>query len=207
MADNLQQRAIPSALVASRSGRAEEVTTAHTDHTEEDETSPKEDDMKARELMTANPACCTPGDPAQRVAQLMADNDCGCIPVVADQNDTHVVGVVTDRDIAIRGVAKGRGPDTPVRELMTGVPFCCPADADVKEVERVMAERQVRRVVVVDDDGCCVGVISQADLARAAERRQDVSYLEVARVVERISEPATTPRAGTPRQGRTELRL
>ena len=149
--------------------------------------------MKAHEIMTASPACCTPGDPAERVAQLMADNDCGCIPVVADQGDTHVLGVVTDRDIAVRGVAKGKGPDTRVKELMTAVPFCCSADSDIKDVERVMAERQVRRVVLVDGDGCCVGIISQADLARAAERKQDVSDLELAHVVERISEPAMTP--------------
>jgi CBS domain-containing protein len=163
--------------------------------------------MKAQDLMTAGPACCTPDDSAQRVAQLMADNDCGSIPVVAGRNDTQVLGVVTDRDIAIRGVAKGKGPDTRVRDLMTPDPFCCSGDTDVKDVERVMAERQVRRVIVVDGDGCCVGVIAQADLARAAERTRDVSDLEVARVVERISEPVPASRARTTREGPSELRL
>ncbi|MDQ3950887.1 MAG: CBS domain-containing protein [Gemmatimonadota bacterium] len=163
--------------------------------------------MKAQELMTNSPACCTPEDPAQRVAQLMADNDCGCIPVVAGRNDTHVIGVVTDRDIAIRGVAKGKGPDTRIRDLMTPDPFCCSADADIKDVERVMAERQVRRVVVVDGDGCCVGVIAQADLARAADRRRDVSDLEVARVVERISEPKPSAAQRATRQEAPEQRL
>jgi CBS domain-containing protein len=163
--------------------------------------------MKAHEIMTASPACCTPDDPAKRVAQLMADNDCGCIPVVADRNDSRVVGVVTDRDIAIRGVAKGKGPDARVRDLMTPDPFCCSADADVKDVERLMAERQVRRVVVVDGDGCCVGVIAQADLARAAERTKDVSDVEVARVVERISEPAPASKERTTLGGPSELHL
>jgi CBS domain-containing protein len=144
--------------------------------------------MQAQDFMTANPACCTPDDPAQRVAQLMADNDCGCIPVVANRNDTRVVGVVTDRDIAVRGVAKGKGPDTPVRDLMTVEPFCCTADTELKDVESVMAERQVRRVIVVDEARHCVGVIAQADLALAAEQRKEVTDLEVARVVERISE-------------------
>jgi CBS domain-containing protein len=163
--------------------------------------------MKAQDLMTAGPACCTPDDRAERAAQLMADNDCGSIPVIADRNDSRVVGVLTDRDIAVRGVAKGKGPDTRVRDLMTPDPFCCSTDADVKDVERVMAERQVRRVVVVDGGGRCVGVIAQADLALAAERTQDVSDIEVARVVERISEPAPGRASGTTRQGASELRL
>ena len=165
--------------------------------------------MKARELMTSDPACCAPDDPVQRVAQLMADNDCGCIPVVADGTDGRVIGVITDRDIAVRGVAQGKGPDTRVRDVMTRDPFCCSLDADVKDVERVMAERQVRRVVVIDDAGCCVGMIAQADLARAAERTSDVSDVEVARVVERISEPATDAGERTTRGpgGATELRL
>ena len=163
--------------------------------------------MKAQELMTADPACCTSDDRAERVAQLMADNDCGCIPVVASQNDSRVIGVVTDRDIAIRGVAKGKGPDTRVRDLMTPDPFCCSADADVKDVERMMAERQVRRVVVVDAGRCCVGMIAQADLARAADRRREVTDLEVARVIERISEPAPSSAARTPSRENRELPL
>jgi CBS domain-containing protein len=163
--------------------------------------------MKAQELMTANPACCTPDDPAERAAQLMADNDCGCIPVVAGRNDNYLIGVITDRDIAIRGVAKSKGPDTRVRDLMTLDPFCCSAGDDVKDVEGVMAERQVRRVVVIDGDGSCVGVIAQADLARAAEQRKDVSDIEVARVVERISEPAPRRASGTTRQDASDLRV
>jgi CBS domain-containing protein len=163
--------------------------------------------MKTRDLMTPSPVCCTPDDPVQRVAQLMEDNDCGCIPVIADRNDTRVVGVVTDRDIALRGVAKGKGPDTRVRDVMTRDPFCCSTDADIKDVERVMAERQVRRVVVVDGDGRCAGMIAQADLALAAERKQEVSDLEVARVVERISEPPPSRQSRTTRRDTPELHL
>jgi CBS domain-containing protein len=163
--------------------------------------------MKARELMTASPACCTPEDSVQRVAQLMEANDCGCIPVVAGPNDNLVVGVITDRDIAIRGIAKGKGPETRVRDLMTKDPFCVAADTDLKEVEGVMGERQVRRVVVVDAAGYCVGVIAQADLARAAERRWEVSDVEVAKIVERISEPAPASRARTTGGGAAEVRL
>ena len=163
--------------------------------------------MKANDLMTRNPACVTPDDSARRVAQLMADNDCGCVPVIAGRDDTSVVGVITDRDIAVRGVARGKTPDTPVRELMTPNAHCCTPDVDVKEVERTMAERQVRRVVVVDTAGRCMGIIAQADLALAAERGRDVSDKELARVVERISEPPQTSRASSARAGSTEQRF
>jgi signal-transduction protein with cAMP-binding, CBS, and nucleotidyltransferase domain len=101
-----------------------------------------------------------------------------------------VVGVVTDRDLAVRGLARSKGLDTPVRELMTSDPCCCSPDAGVEDVERLMADRQVRRVVVADADGCCLGIIAQADLARAAERGGDVTDRELAVVVEAISEPS-----------------
>jgi CBS domain-containing protein len=168
--------------------------------------------MRASDIMTANPAHVTRNASARQAAMLMADYDCGCLPVVAGEEDRRVVGVVTDRDLALRGLAQGRGPDTPVHELMTPDPNCCPANADVREVERIMADWQVRRVVVVDADGACLGMISQADLARAAEERRGVSDREVARVVERISEPAQVSIDQAPyrregAQGTTEQRF
>jgi CBS domain-containing protein len=153
--------------------------------------------MKVRDIMTENPACVTPDDSAQQAAQLMFDNDCGCIPVVEAADSGRVVGVVTDRDIAIRGVARKKGPNTKTRELMSSDVCCCSPDDDIKVAERIMADRQVRRVVVVDGAGCCCGVLAQADLAFAAERRRDVSDRELARVVERISQPTQTMRGGT----------
>jgi CBS domain-containing protein len=95
------------------------------------------------------------------------------------------VGVVTDRDLATRGLARGLGPDTPVRDLMSENPSCCQPDDDVAEVERIMTERQVRRVPVVDADGRCVGMVAQADLAREDGAVDD---RELGRVVEAISE-------------------
>jgi CBS domain-containing protein len=163
--------------------------------------------MKARDIMTKDPACVTADETAQRVAQLMADSDCGCIPVVDARDNDRVIGVVTDRDIAVRGVAQGRGPNTPVRELMSTDVTSCPPDADLLEVERVMTERQIRRVVVADNDGRARGIIAQADLARAAERGGDVSEREVARVVERISEPGTGSRGRGDSGRATELRF
>jgi len=146
--------------------------------------------MQAQDLMTKSPACVTPDDSAQRVAQLMADNDCGCVPVVEARDNSRVIGVVTDRDIAVRGVAKGKSPETRVAELMTRDVVSCDAEANLEEIERMMADRQIRRVIVADPDGCCVGIIAQADLARAARRGGDVQDHDIAVVVERISEPA-----------------
>jgi CBS domain-containing protein len=145
--------------------------------------------MRAREIMTRNPACVTADDSVVAAARTMAEHDCGCVPVVRARDDGTVVGVITDRDIAVRGVAHGRGTNSRVGELMTPTPFCCGPDADLHEVEDTMAARQVRRVVIVDDGGRCVGIVAQADVARAAERGV-VSDQEVAHVVERISEPS-----------------
>jgi len=147
--------------------------------------------MKARDIMTSGPACCTPDDTIERAAHLMEEHDCGCIPVVREGDEPTVVGVVTDRDIAVRAVGHGRGTDTHIRDVMTAAPSCCGPDSDLRDVERVMEDRQVRRVVITDDDGCCVGIVAQADLARCAEERRDLDDAEVGRVVERISHPSS----------------
>src|SRR5687767_3314760 len=110
--------------------------------------------MQAKELMTSNPACCSPDDTIERAAKLMEQHDCGCIPVVDGNGRQNLIGVVTDRDVAIRAVGQGRGADTRVREIMTTAPCCVSSDSDVQQIERVMADNQIRRVVVVDDDGC-----------------------------------------------------
>jgi CBS domain-containing protein len=146
--------------------------------------------MRVQDIMTADPACCTTDDTIAAAARLMEEHDCGCIPVIAPNDDARVVGVITDRDIAVRAVARGRDPDTTVGDLMTRSPYCCGPDADVNDVERLMAEQQVRRITVVDEAGRCVGVLAQADLARAAERGRDVTDSDVGQLVEAISEPS-----------------
>lgn len=146
--------------------------------------------MKAKELMTAGPACVTATDTVQRAAMLMEEHDCGCIPVVESSGSERVVGVITDRDIAIRGVGKGRAGDTMVRDLMSSDVASCSPESDVNDVAQVMTDRQIRRVLILDADGGCVGIVAQADLARAADSRGEITEREVGRVVERISEPA-----------------
>lgn len=146
--------------------------------------------MLAREIMTREPVCCAPDDTIQFAARMMTENDCGCLPVVEGSNGQCVIGVITDRDIAVRAVGRGKPSATPVREVMTDCAFCCGADADVHEIEDMMSDCQVRRVVITDASGRCLGIVAQADLALAAEQGEEVSDAEIGRVVERISEPA-----------------
>jgi CBS domain-containing protein len=141
--------------------------------------------MKAQELMTKAPACCTPDSTVREAAQLMLEHDCGCVGVV-EKGSMRLIGVVTDRDIACRCVAQGGGPETRIKEVMTADPRSCHPEDDVAAVEQIMMQAQVRRVPVVDGRGDCVGMIAQADLA---VRDRAVSESELGRVVERISEP------------------
>jgi CBS domain-containing protein len=136
--------------------------------------------------MTPNPACCTPNSTAREAATLMRDNDCGSLPVVADREANRLVGTVTDRDLAIRALAAGKGPDTPVRELMTLAPITSSPEDEVEIVREVMVAQQVRRVPVVDANGAVVGIVAQADIALEEGAASDQ---EVGRVVEAISEP------------------
>ena len=145
--------------------------------------------MKARDLMTPDPAQVTPSDSIQRVSQLMAEHDCGCIPVVKAADQRSLIGVVTDRDIAIRAVAEGRPVTTPIGDIMTQNPDSVNPNDDIEHVEKLMADRQIRRVVVVDDSGECVGIIAQADLARASKRSSEPSPKEMVDVLEKISQP------------------
>ncbi|MFL5488901.1 MAG: CBS domain-containing protein [Gemmatimonadaceae bacterium] len=142
--------------------------------------------MRAKDIMTKNPECCEPDDTAREAARVMRDCDCGSVPVV-DPDSKRVVGIVTDRDLAIRALAEGKSPDTKLRELMTSVASCCGPDDDLRDIERTMADLQVRRIPIVDAGGRCVGIISQADIARAA-RDNSVTEREIALVVEQISE-------------------
>ena len=145
--------------------------------------------MQAQELMTRDPVCCRPEDSARKAAELMSQHDCGAIPVVEESN--HVCGMITDRDIAVRGVARGKSADAKVSELMTRDVECVSGDADVSEVERVMSNRQVRRVPIIDADGQLIGIVSQADLARS----NGVDDEQVGEVIERISEPGRRVRS------------
>lgn len=142
--------------------------------------------MRVKQIMTPNPTSCTPERTARDVAALMRDRDCGSIPVVESATSNRLVGTVTDRDLAIRGLAAGLGPETPVRDLMTPDPIACVPEDEIEDLRQVMIEQQVRRVPVVDVDGLLVGIVAQADIAREDGAASD---REVGRIVEAISEP------------------
>jgi len=159
--------------------------------------------MLVKEIMSRDPQFCTPGDTLQKAARQMADFDCGSLPVVEGEG-RNILGVLTDRDIAIRGVAKGKTPDSKVNDVMTPSPAVCSPEDDIEVVERIMVERQVRRVPVVDSDNRVVGMIAQADLARDNRATSD---REVGKIVEKISEPAFPRRTTTRDTGETEARF
>ncbi|HET7553442.1 MAG TPA: CBS domain-containing protein [Gemmatimonadaceae bacterium] len=148
--------------------------------------------MQVQKMMTSNPACVTPDDTIRDAARLMKEHDCGLIPVVDSEESKRLVGVVTDRDLAVRAIGEGKGADTKVSQVMSRDPSCASPDTDVSEVERIMSERQVRRVPVVDSKGRLAGIVAQADLALSDDK--GVSDREVARTVERISQPSGSSR-------------
>jgi len=141
--------------------------------------------VRIRDIMTPNPACCTPDTTARDVANLMREFDCGSIPVVRSATERRSVGIVTDRDLAVRGLAQGLGPDGSVRDIMTPEPTSCLADDEVETVREVMVQQKVRRVPVVDANGIVVGIVAQADIALEDGAASD---REVGRIVEAISE-------------------
>ena len=142
--------------------------------------------MEARDVMTADPACCSPSDTVKDAATLMVDNDCGEIPVVDETG--ALVGVVTDRDIACRCVAEGKSADTRVEDVMSQSPVTVTADTSVDDCCKKMEDNQVRRLPVVDDEGKCCGIVSQADIALHADKKETGDL--VREVSESTEEPA-----------------
>jgi CBS domain-containing protein len=121
--------------------------------------------MKIAECMTAEVETVTPDQPIRDAAQFMLRADAGAMPV--GEGD-RLIGMVTDRDIAVRGVAAGRGPDTPVREVMTDEVIYCFDDDDVEEVALKMSDRQVRRMPVLSrENETLVGIVSLGDISRS----------------------------------------
>lgn len=140
--------------------------------------------MQVRELMTDNPACCTPDTPLPEVARQMVEHDCGEIPVIDNPNTRRPVGVVTDRDITCRTVAEGKNPlEMTAKDCMSTPVVTVTPDTSVDDCCKTMEDNQVRRLPVVDEAGGCCGMVSQADIARQAPEQ------ETAAVVKDVSRP------------------
>lgn len=141
--------------------------------------------MQAREMMTTNPACCSPKDTIREVARMMVEHDCGEIPVV--DLDNHPIGVITDRDICCRVAGEGLDSNTAiVHDHMSTPAITVHMQDSVERCSSVMEEHMIRRVPVVNTDGKCVGIIAQADFANKADS-YSVSHL--VREVSASSEP------------------
>ncbi|MGQ0546681.1 MAG: CBS domain-containing protein [Betaproteobacteria bacterium] len=124
--------------------------------------------MRVSEAMSRNVRLAQPGQSIRDVARIMAEIDAGAVPV---QENDRLVGMITDRDIAVRAVAQGKGPDTPVREVMSGEQVLyCYEDEDLDHVARNMGEQRVRRLPVVNREKRLVGIVSLGDVATSEKR-------------------------------------
>jgi CBS domain-containing protein len=138
--------------------------------------------------MTPSPTSCHPNHTAVEAAELMQREVVGLVPVVAGETTSKLIGVLTDRDIAVKVVAAGRDPrSTAVSEVMTAEPIACLPDESIEAVMELMASRQIRGVPIVDSDGSIVGIVAQADIATRVANPS-----ETGQVVQAISEPAAT---------------
>jgi len=142
--------------------------------------------MKAQDIMSRNPSCVTPDTSIADAARLMKDENVGVVPVVESATSKKLVGVLTDRDIAVRAVAEGRdGATTSVGHIMTSDVRTTAPTNSVKEVMDLMGSEQVRRVPVVDERGALVGIIAQADIVLEAKDNK-----EAEKTIEKISQPS-----------------
>lgn len=140
--------------------------------------------MQVRDIMSTDPVSCTPDTPLSQVAQKMAECDCGSIPIVASSASRRPVGIVTDRDIVMRTVAEGRDPtQLTARDVMSTEILSVQPSTDLDTCIKLMEERQVRRIPVMDEQGNLCGIIAQADIAENADE------FITAEVVREISHP------------------
>jgi CBS domain-containing protein len=141
---------------------------------------------KVRDVMSERPRSVTPDTTVLEVAEVMDQEDIGSVPVVEGD---RLAGIVTDRDITVRAVARGKDPrGMPVREITTREVVTVSPDEDLSEALKLMASYQVRRIPVVDDEERLVGVVAQADVALEAKEKA------VGEMVESISKPPEGPR-------------
>ena len=139
---------------------------------------------KCHEVMTKDPVCCLPNDSVAKAAELMKSENFGSIPVIENKQSQKLVGIVTDRDLALKIVAAALdAKSTNVETVMTREVVTCHADDDLQKALDAMAEHQLRRILVVDNNNKIVGIIAQADVATRADQPE-----KTAEVVKEISQ-------------------
>ena len=133
---------------------------------------------KCNEVMTKNPVCCLPNDSVAKAAELMKSGNIGSIPVIEDEQTQKLVGIVTDRDPALKIVAEGRdAKSTSVEAVMTRKVVTCLASDDLQKALDAMAEHQLRRIPVVDNDNKILGIIAQADVATRVDQPEKTAEM------------------------------
>jgi CBS domain-containing protein len=145
--------------------------------------------MKVNEVMTANPKACILTDSVADAARLMWEADCGIVPVVADGG--KVVGLITDRDVCMAGMTKGRNQwNIPVEDVISGEVFACKPDDDIRGALETMRENKVRRLAVIADDGKLAGMLSINDVLLRAEesKKAELTYSEVVNTYKSIGQ-------------------
>lgn len=149
--------------------------------------------MRVNEIMTRQPICCLSHDTVRAVARLLREEDIGSVPVISDTNSRRLVGIITDRDLVCRMISEGLDPNTTVIEtFMTRDPVACRPEQSLESCEKLMQVHQIRRIPVVDKEGRCIGILSQADVARFAQAEGvQKTITEISRPVETIIPPAT----------------
>lgn len=144
--------------------------------------------MDVSEIMTVNPSCVLPDDPLPVAARIMRALDVGIVPVISNRRERKLIGVITDRDIAIRCVAESHDGTCTVGDHMTVSPlYTVSIDAEVDEVIALMEWQQVRRIPVIAPTGRLCGIVTQADVVRGVGPGRPV---EVERMLARVSAPA-----------------
>jgi len=140
---------------------------------------------KCNEVMTKNPICCLPNDMVAEVAELMKTENIGSMPVIENEQTKKLIGIVTDRDLTLKVVAKGlNAKSTMVQAVMTRKVITCLVDDDLQKALDAMAEHQLRRIPVVDNDNKILGIIAQADVATRVDQPE-----KTAEMVKEISQP------------------
>ena len=133
---------------------------------------------KCNEVMTKNPVCCLPDDVVADAAMLMKSDNIGSIPVIENRQTHKLVGILTDRDLAMRIVAEGRDArSTKVQAVMTGKVVTCHAEDDLQKALDAMSEHQVRRIPIVDDEDKILGIIAQADVATRVNQPEKTAQM------------------------------
>ena len=133
---------------------------------------------KCNEVMTKNPDCCLPNDTVSKVAQLMKSKNFGSVPIIENAQTKKLVGIVTDRDLALKIVAEGRDPKTTkAEEVMTRKVVTCLTEDDLQTALDAMSGHKLRRIPVVDNNNGIVGIIAQADIATRLDQPEKTAAM------------------------------